>query len=405
MKNLLLLLTAFLLLYLNSNAQTYSWINISSSVPGDSLFHDLSDVYFTNDNEGWITSSSHAEIYHTTDGGATFEVQTTQLSCNAIWMLNENEGYAGGQSGFIYRTTDGGINWNFHGTITTTLSDITFPGNTGYTCGDNGKIYTVTSSGVTAMTSNAGTVNLKSITFPITTEGWACGEQLIIHYSSSTWSTDQSYPSGGNYNSMYFVNNTSGWAVGDNGRILHTTDGQNWATQTNPDSNSFFDVFFLNENKGWAVGFNGSILHTSNGGLNWTVEGAGHTTNFLRGVQFTTSTNGYVVGNNKTLLKYTQSIGITPISGTLPEDYALMQNYPNPFNPSTNIRFEIPKSSRVELIVYDNLGREIDVLVNERLHPGLYETMWDADKYSSGVYFYKLVTNEFSEVKKMILLK
>ncbi len=94
------------------------------------------------------------------------------------------------------------------------------------------------------------------------------------------------------------VDTLNGWAVGDSGVIINTTDGQNWTTQTNPDSNSLFDVFFLNANEGWAVGVLGIILHTTDGGTTWLVEAAGMTTNFLRGVHFTSPTNGYVSGNN-----------------------------------------------------------------------------------------------------------
>ena len=82
----------------------------------------------------------------------------------------------------------------------------------------------------------------------------------------------------------------------------------------------------------------------------------------------------------------------------------------NPFNPSIKIKFDIPKSSYVKLIVYDALGREIKTLVNGKLNAGRYEVSWpaptgDGSSYPSGVYFYKLTTNEFSDIKKLILLK
>ena len=80
--------------------------------------------------------------------------------------------------------------------------------------------------------------------------------------------------------------------------------------QTNPSSNSLYDVFFLDTDKGWAVGAQGTILYTANGGDTWSVQGSGLTTAFLRGVHFTSQTNGYVVGNGKTLLKYTEVSGI-----------------------------------------------------------------------------------------------
>ena len=98
-------------------------------------------------------------------------------------------------------------------------------------------------------------------------------------------------------------------------------------------------------------------------------------------------------------------IGVEPISSTVPKSYRLHQNYPNPFNPTTKIKFELPKSSFVKLVVYDILGREVIKLVNEKLTAGSYETEWGAQEFASGVYFYKLVANDFSETKKMLLIK
>ena len=98
-------------------------------------------------------------------------------------------------------------------------------------------------------------------------------------------------------------------------------------------------------------------------------------------------------------------IGIEPISSITPSNFMLHQNYPNPFNPTTKIKFESPKSSFVKLVVYDILGREVVKLVNEKLTAGSYETEWNASAYPSGVYFYKLTTNDFSEVKKMLFIK
>ncbi len=97
--------------------------------------------------------------------------------------------------------------------------------------------------------------------------------------------------------------------------------------------------------------------------------------------------------------------GITPVSEEIPTSFKLKQNYPNPFNPSTNIEFAIPQSSFIKLSVYDVVGREVSVLVNENLKPGIYKTDWNAENYPSGIYFYRLFTNDFSQTKRMILLK
>jgi hypothetical protein len=99
--------------------------------------------------------------------------------------------------------------------------------------------------------------------------------------------------------------------------------------------------------------------------------------------------------------------GIKNISNILPDNYQLKQNYPNPFNPTTKIEFDIPKSGLVSLKVYDVSGKEVATLVNQTLSMGKYEVDFSADNYqlSSGVYFYKMTTPNFSKVLKMILIK
>jgi len=93
------------------------------------------------------------------------------------------------------------------------------------------------------------------------------------------------------------------------------------------------------------------------------------------------------------------------INGNVPESYNLYQNYPNPFNSTTKLRFEISELRFVSLKIFDILGREVATLVNEQLKPGSYESEWDAAGFTSGVYFYKLETTDFSETKKIILIK
>jgi hypothetical protein len=121
------------------------------------------------------------------------------------------------------------------------------------------------------------------------------------------------------------------------------------------------------------------------------------TTEFIGGCR-----NGRIIcfsGGNNT------PIGIHNISGVVPDKYSLEQNYPNPFNPVTNIKFSVPKSTMVNLKVFDVTGREIWTLVDERLEMGSYEYSFNASGLSSGVYFYKLTAGDFSSVKRMVLVK
>lgn len=100
------------------------------------------------------------------------------------------------------------------------------------------------------------------------------------------------------------------------------------------------------------------------------------------------------------------NISVKKISSTVPEEYTLNQNYPNPFNPTTKISFAVPKTSLVTLKVYDITGKEVaTLLLNENLQAGTYEYEFNASKLSSGIYFYSLITDEFAQTKKMLLVK
>ena len=110
-------------------------------------------------------------------------------------------------------------------------------------------------------------------------------------------------------------------------------------------------------------------------------------------------------------------VGVEDENNNMPKSFSLSQNYPNPFNPTTKIRYSIPlnlpdgkagvkrERSNVVLKIYDALGREVTTLVNEVKSPGNYEVSFDANKLASGIYYYRLKAGDFTETKKMILLK
>jgi hypothetical protein len=98
-------------------------------------------------------------------------------------------------------------------------------------------------------------------------------------------------------------------------------------------------------------------------------------------------------------------VGISHNGNEVPRVYSLAQNYPNPFNPTTNISFGLPKAGLVRLVVYDLLGRVVSTLVNEHRQAGTYSVSFDAANLSSGVYFYKIESGDFTSIKKMVLVK
>ena len=147
----------------------------------------------------------------------------------------------------------------------------------------------------------------------------------------------------------------------------------------------------------WSVLYESNLSGNDNAKIvkcdnNGNVYVSGHATGSVSGLDYLT-------------VKYSQPIGITPISTEVPEGFSLGQNYPNPFNPVTNIGLRIARFGYISLKVFDITGKEIAVLVNENLNAGTYNVDFDASQLASGTYFYRMETAGFSEVKKMIVVK
>jgi hypothetical protein len=106
----------------------------------------------------------------------------------------------------------------------------------------------------------------------------------------------------------------------------------------------------------------------------------------------------FKIDNNITEVKYNEG-------STVPNSYSLSQNYPNPFNPTTRIKYSIPQKSFVSISAFDILGKKVASLVNSEKEPGNYEIEFDGSRLTSGMYFYKLQANDFSQTKKFMLVK
>jgi len=98
-------------------------------------------------------------------------------------------------------------------------------------------------------------------------------------------------------------------------------------------------------------------------------------------------------------------VGINSISNEIPKEFSLSQNYPNPFNPNTLISYDLPAADYVSLKIFDLLGKEVVTLVNEKQNAGSYSVNFNGSNLSSGMYYYKLESGNFTDTKKMILIK
>ncbi len=121
-------------------------------------------------------------------------------------------------------------------------------------------------------------------------------------------------------------------------------------------------------------------------------------------VLYGTSAADLIAKNIQAKTKY-NTVGVNNISTEVPKVFSLSQNYPNPFNPTTNIMFGVPKNSMVTIKVYDLLGREVAVLLNEQKQAGTYQVDFNAASLSSGVYFYRMEAGTFADIKRMVVIK
>lgn len=194
-------------------------------------------------------------------------------------------------------------------------------------------------------------------------------------------------------------------------KILSTTNGGLTWSYTNFNCSVFSCTTIRSSNIfAGSLGGNCGLYLSANNGLNWTLRNEGLIDSNINSVVLTDEFIFVGTQSNHVWKRpLNELIGINKISNEVSQSFSLLQNYPNPFNPTTKIKFGIAElrgqKSEVRLIIYDILGREVTTLVNEKLLPGTYEVEWDGSKYVSGVYFYRLSATEFTETRKMVLVK
>jgi photosystem II stability/assembly factor-like uncharacterized protein len=197
-----------------------------------------------------------------------------------------------------------------------------------------------------------------------------------------------------------FVAGVYGFAGGTT--TLGSNDsGNTWSANPVPGTGSVVGAVFSFTYSYYCRGT--QIYASSNGGSNWALHYSAPTglyTHMAQGGNYI-----WAIRNNGGISRLTNPIGIENISTGVPSKFALHQNYPNPFNPVTKIKFDVPVKSNVKIEVTDIIGRTVSVLFNGNLNAGAYETSWDAGNNASGVYFIRLISGNFRDTKKIILLK
>ena len=217
--------------------------------------------------------------------------------------------------------------------------------------------------------------------------------------------------------------NTNGTLLWDvNGKIICTAAGDQIKSQLVSDGNNGAYITW-EDHRNILTGDSSDVYAqriSSDGTINWTANGFAICNYANKQMNPMIVSNGnlgaivvwqdYRSGNNFDI--YMNGFNTSGIivaignNGTVnPTNYALLQNYPNPFNPVTVINYQLPMTSNVKLSIYDALGQEVNILVNESQSAGDYKVEWNASAYPSGVYFYTLEAGSFVSNKKMMLIK
>lgn len=432
MKKIILLFILFILNSSSAFSQT-GW-NVQNFSP-DSSFISLS---FINNLTGYVYSNNGL-VYRTTNLGNSWSYSgycTTQYAEVIKGYANSNMWYfltkSPGPNYQFRKSTDFSywLNFNFPDPPSTPPSssiiirDVEFINNNGYAIG-----------------------------FLYSTQGITAG--LLYHSTISGHGWNCIYQKFGNSFTDFYIKNDNTIALLENSAIHRSTNGgNNWTIQnisgvtstiypvsfTNPfenvilfvctddvkgkimrssnGGNTWDSVYSMNSvpkkihfnnssNSAFVIGSNGLISKSSDGGLTWQNQNSGTNANltdiyaFNKDTVFISTSTGQIL---KTVTGGT--VGIQQVGSSIPEKFILHQNYPNPFNPVTKIKFEIAAGAiNARLFVYDLSGKQVAVLVNSKLSSGVYEVDFNAQNLASGVYYYKLITNNYTEVKKMMLVK
>ena len=351
----------------------------------------IMDIFFVDKNLGWALTLKdvfpfNSVILKTTNGGDIWSAENFPDSSEyirTIFFFDSLNGFVGGS--YIGYTSDGGNKWTHAEVDSNMVSDFPvynfffFDQQFGYAVGGRLDV-----AGVIWRTTNSG--------LSWDARGVSSDEVFDIYILDS-------------FNAITLSGDPEGRFPMAN--IKSTDAGMTW----NSDSLSFFGLSFAIDfrtyNEGWsASGY--KFLRTTNRGETWS-EFETPDSAIVYDLQFTDARTGYAVGEDGVILKLDPTLVGVEDDASNSENFILYQNYPNPFNPSTNIQFRISDFGFVSLKVYDVLGNEIAILVNEEKSPGTYKVDFNTSSIkplpSSGIYFYQLRVVDFIQTKKMLYLK
>lgn len=361
----------------------YSGVNIFAV--GSGLFKTSdAGVMWTNSDQGLEKMTGDAsifqkvnnilflgadKIYRSTDNGLSWSPPVSGNPAFGVTSIAGTSNVLFAAANSLHKSTDQGLNWN-------QVTTVWFPYclvNTG------GAILAGTNNGI----------------FRSTNEG-------------TSWNAATGLPSFTGIR-LFAVVGTTIFAAKDlsAGIYKSTDDGASWtALGSIPGVTNSASYFLVNGSNLFATFENQGIYVTQNLGTSWTKISTGLPQSFFYSLAAdNTDLFAGTEGNSVWRRPLTQVTDVNEASEIVPAEFSLSQNYPNPFNPSTTINWQSPISSHQTLKVYDVLGNEVTTLVDEFRPAGKFEASFEAKELASGIYFYKLQSANFYEVRKMILIR
>jgi|GEM_PF-783656 len=387
--------------------------------------------------------NSYGDIFANNDGsGKSWKF----ISTSGIWdaysmkFVNENTGFVLHTQGHIAKTTDGGQTWRTVASTSTfsaksDAGSISFPSEkTGYAFyslndytdyrvakttdgGDSWKeIYTVSgpgtlSGGIEFFDENTGIIASAKRWIMRTTNGGVSWDSVKVNGIPSAYASHDCMD-------LQIIDDNNAWVVGY-GYICKSTDkGLTWNYINlgfNVTDSAFRKIIYKDANKicitsNGEVGY-GSLYFTTDGGKSWSVDSTFSNKNLIYTGAYNSAGNIFLGTTKGSIISDGSPLAVKNQGSNTVKNFVLQQNYPNPFNPSTNIKFELKNSGHVTLKVFDIMGREVATLANGIFSAGVHNITFDASKagrnvsISSGVYYYRLQTDNYSETKKMLLLR
>jgi photosystem II stability/assembly factor-like uncharacterized protein len=387
-----------------------SWEPVIDGLPYEnvSCMAAKTNILFTGSNYYGVSySNDNADTWYPINLSGMYGIYTYALGIKGNTVLE-------GTRYNIYRSTNNGKKWaatNFSGgKVISFASNSTFAfcGSSSTHGKPSGSVFRSSDDGINWTEMTAGVFSSPAVALAAYNSNIFAGNSLGVFRSTNNgvnWTLVNSGLTTTNISSLVIKGSTL-FAGTDAGVFRTTNNGNNWVriNMGLTDTAILALTYTTNQDRIFA-GTQSGMFYTTVTGTKWTKINSGLKSTYVTCLA-TDNDFIYAAIASAGVWKYSLAkINDKEISTDNSNTKIQTQNYPNPFNPATVISFQVKMNSKVTLRIYDAMGREIQTLMNENMQPGMYDVKFDGSQLPSGVYYYKMVMDGFTETKKMILIK